>query len=141
MYKQRKAKPYYIDANNVKKTTFNVRGVAGVYMIYKNGSLRYVGYSGNNLYRTLYRHFQDWSKSKQQRVVYDPDKVQVRVIYCKRQVQAYKLETALILKYSPPDNPKKYEEYEPDESELKVLAEYNDETAQPIVQFKGDIPF
>jgi len=139
MYKQRKAPPYYYN-NGVKHTTFNIRNVPGVYMIYKDSELVYVGYSGNNLYRTMYRHFQDWSKSKQYRAIYS-ENVLVRVVYTKTAAQANNLETALIIKYDPPGNKNTYPGFETDAKEDKALEIYLDEETQPIAQFKEDLPF
>lgn len=139
MYKQRKAPPYYYK-NGVKHTTFNIRNVPGVYMIYKSDELVYVGYSGNNLYRTMYRHFQDWSKSKQYRATYN-ENVLIRVVYTKTAAQANNLETALIIKYKPKDNGNVYIDFETDEKENKALEIYLDEETQPIVEFKEDLPF
>jgi hypothetical protein len=139
MYKQRKAPPYYYK-NGVKHTTFNVRNVAGVYMIYKDEVLHYVGYSGNNLYRTMYRHFQDWSKSKQYRAIYN-DKVLIRVIYTKTAEQAHNLETALIIKYAPAGNENQYFDFETEPKEDRALQDYLDTESSPIVEFKEEIPF
>lgn len=139
MYKQRKAPPYYYN-NGVKHTTFNIRNVPGVYMIYKSDELVYVGYSGNNLYRTMYRHFQDWSKSKQYRAIYN-ENVLIRVVYTKTAAQANNLETALIIKYKPKDNGNVYIDFDTDEKENKALEIYLDEETQPIVEFREDLPF
>ena len=38
--------------------TFAARKRPGVYLIYKKGVLSYVGYSGTDVYKTMYRHFQ-----------------------------------------------------------------------------------
>lgn len=140
LYKQRKAKPYKI-INGVKKTTFNIRNVPGVYLIYENDFLVYVGYSESNLYKTMYRHFQDWSTSKQYRAIYNPDKVLIRVIYTKTGGKAKKLETALIIKYKPRDNANLYLNFEADEKEEKVFKEYLDENTEPIAEYKSDLPF
>lgn len=140
LYKQRKAKPYKI-INGVKKTTFNIRNVPGVYLIYENDFLVYVGYSQSNLYKTMYRHFQSWKTSKQYRAVYDADKILVRVIYTKTGTKAKKLETALIIKYKPRDNANIYNLFETDEKEEKVFAEYINEAIEPIAEYKQDLPF
>jgi excinuclease UvrABC nuclease subunit len=141
MYKQRKAYPYKL-INGVKHTTFNIRGVAGVYLIYDvydKDLILYVGYSGNNLYRTMYHHFNNWN-SKQYRAVYS-DKHQVRVVYCKTAAQAHNLETALIIKYNPIGNKNFYKDMETEPKEDIALMEYLDEETQPIAEYKGDIEF
>ena len=140
MYKQRLTSPYS-DENGKRKTVFNIRNRPGVYMIYKGGRLRYVGYSETDLYKTMYRHFQSWNDRRQIRVTYDPDKVKVRVIYCRDGIQADRLEKALILKHKPIDNPNKYTLFEADKEEKKVLREFIQEPTQPIAQYEGDLPF
>ena len=139
MYKQRKAYPYKL-INGVKHTTFNIRGVAGVYLIYDNEELVYVGYSGNNLYRTLYHHFTQWNDNKQYRAIYSEKHV-VRVVYCKTAAQAANLEKALIIKFQPRDNEQKYSEYTTEPKEDRALVEFLDSDVQPIVEYKGDIEF
>lgn len=57
IYKQRRSKPYRENG----KTTFNIQNRPGVYMIYKDDVLKYIGYGGKNVYKTLYRHFQKWN--------------------------------------------------------------------------------
>ena len=39
---------------------------SGIYIIKQNGKIVYVGQSGYNLYKTMYRHFQSWD-SRQKR--------------------------------------------------------------------------
>lgn len=106
MIKSRKNSPYK------DGKPFYTAKQAGVYLIYKAGELVYIGYSQNNLYRTLYRHFQSWNDPTQQRITYNPNdtSIKVRVIYTPPS-KAQKLERALILKYQPKDNPSKYELY------------------------------
>lgn len=100
-------KPY--DTNG--KTTFaDAKNKSGVYLIKENGKIVYVGYSGNNLYRTLYRHFQNWNHTGQEVVSYKSrltrNSYLVRVVYCTSS-QAAKLESALIIKHQPRDNKNK----------------------------------
>ena len=111
---------------------------SGVYLIFKNNFLRYVGYSGYNVYKTLYRHFQSWNDPNQIRSVYSPNdqQIKVRVIYCNNS-KAKKLESALIIKYQPIDNPDKLSNLIIDKNEKKVLIELDDE----FVTFNGDLPF
>lgn len=83
---------------------------AGTYVIRsrKTGRVIYVGYSANNLKRTLYRHFQRWNDPKQpNRYTYDPRFYDI-TIYKVNSRTAPKLEKALIKKYNPPDNKFKY---------------------------------
>jgi excinuclease UvrABC nuclease subunit len=111
MKKTRWRAPY----NKQGKTNFPERERPGVYLI-KNlpeNEIVYVGYSGNNLYRTMYRHFQQWSHSEQPVVTYANKNLAdyvCRVIYCTPK-QAATLEEMLILKHKPKDNPQKLDFY------------------------------
>lgn len=119
MIKTRAKKPYSEDG----KTNFPARNKSGVYLIYKAGKLRYVGQSGYDVYKTMYRHFQDWNDKKQTRIFYKQLKdISVRVIYCSP-AQAKTLERAIILKYKPTDNPDKLELFSLSKNEQKALAE------------------
>lgn len=110
----------------------------GVYLIYKNGSLVYVGYSSYNVYKTLYRHFQRWNDPTQVRITYNPNdqNIKVRVIYTTA-LRAKKLEKALILKYQPKNNPDKYENYILDKNSEKELTRAEDE----FTVINEDLPF
>ena len=86
----------------------------GVYIIKIDGKIAYIGMSGYNLYKTLYRHFQSWNDKTQKRISYvdllnSKSKILVRIIYTNTVSQAANLERALILKYKPTDNPDKLE--------------------------------
>lgn len=113
-------KPYKEDGS----TTFPARHLPGVYLIYKGGTflgepvLRYVGYGARDVYKALYRNFQEWNDKQAsrgergERITYaTPGAYRVRVIYCRTASQARELEKALILKHQPPDNPDKLEGY------------------------------
>lgn len=111
MKKTRWKAPY----NNQGKTNFPDRERPGVYLIKEkaSGKIVYIGYSGNNLYRTMYRHFQQWNHSDQPVISYankGPENYLCRVIYCTAK-QAVTLEELLILKYEPRDNPQKLDFY------------------------------
>ena len=107
--KKTKLLPPYIEGT--RKTTFNQRNKAGVYIIFKEGNVRYVGMSQTDVYKSLYRHFQDWNDKTQERVVYTYLKgIKCRVIYCTA-AQALRLERALILTMKPTDNPNKFLQY------------------------------
>ncbi len=139
LYKQKLAPPY----NSKGKTTFNVRNSPGVYMIYKNSDLRYVGFSAKDVYKALYRHFQSWEDKRQVRVTYERlAGIKVRVIYCNNSINADRLEKALIIKYKPSDNPNQYWlDYQADEKEKQILSDYIDEPQSDIIQYKKDLPF
>lgn len=101
LIKTRLEKPYKDDN---KTTNFPLRNKPGVYMIYKNDVLRYIGFSGVDLYRTMYHHFQNWPDRNQYRATYSRENCKVRVIYTNNARQAVNLEIALIHKHNPKDN-------------------------------------
>lgn len=117
---------------------FYTAQLPGVYVIYKNEKIVYVGFSGYNVYKTLYRHFQQWNDPTQTRVIYNKNdnRIKVRVIYCSP-TKAKKLESALILKYKPKDNPEKYDNLIMDSKEKKVLDQVNEE----FITYNNDLPF
>lgn len=105
-----KWKPPYDKAG---KTNFPDRKKSGVYLIKQkdSGVIVYVGFSGSDLYKTMYRHFQKWDHPSQPVVTYvnkDRNNYLVRVVYCTPK-QAAALEELLIVKYKPTDNPQKLE--------------------------------
>lgn len=108
-------------------TSFPLRKQPGVYLIYRvkdtgygtDKELRYVGFSRTDVYKALYRHFQQWNDRqadagmREPRVVYKVrGTVKVRVVYCRTATQAAELEKALIIKHRPSDNPDKLDLYE-----------------------------
>lgn len=111
--------PYKPDGS----TSFPARQKRGVYLIYRvpfigEPRLRYVGYSGVDVYKALYRHFQTWNDKqaargeRPERITYSPPgSYRVRVIYTRKKSEAAELERALIIKHQPPDNPDKLELY------------------------------
>lgn len=122
--KRTKLKPPYNDDGS---TAFPARNVPGVYLIYKERpgllnterELRYVGYSAKDVYKALYRHFQEWNDrqaalgQRGERTTYKLlAGIKVRVVYCENGKQARELERALIIHHRPKDNPDKLELYE-----------------------------
>lgn len=73
----------------------------GVYFIRDKQSqkIKYVGFSGNNLYRTIYRHFQKWEDG-QYRATFNKNSksYQLQIIFCSPK-QAQRLEEYFIKKY------------------------------------------
>lgn len=112
---------------------------SGVYLIKENGSLVYVGYSGTNIYRTMYRHFQRWNHRQQEVVTYHhlmkENRYTVRLIYCTIK-QAAALEKALIIKHRPRDNENKYRNYELTFYDKQTVETYNNTESEIFV-----IPF
>lgn len=105
------------------KTTFEeTRTRSGVYFIKdESGKLVYVGMSGSDLYRTLYRHFQKWRHPFQSVTTYrgrDLSRFRVRVILCSP-TRAARLETHFLLKHNPPDNIEKIADLSGDKATAK----------------------
>lgn len=133
--KRTRALPPYTDKG---RTTFPVRNVPGVYLIYKAGTLRYVGYGSADVYKALYRHFQTWNDPRKERVTYvQLHDVRVRVIYCKSGRKAAELERALIVKYRPQDNPDKLRQHSLDRA-LSALAKEAEEAG---LTYNEEAPF
>lgn len=79
---------------------------SGVYLIRNKTTkeLLYVGMSKSSIYSALYRHFQDWSMSKQYRVWYmNRCDFEVRCIVVNRSRVGY-VEKRLIAYFNPKDN-------------------------------------
>lgn len=124
IYKQEKEFPYTI-VKGKRKTVFNIKNVPGVYMIYKGKKLLYVGFSGSNLYKTMYRHFQVWNDKQQQRIKFKKSGYKVRIIFCTA-AQAQRLETYLIQKLKPKFNKLQYQaDFEQAKSGGEVEKFYN----------------
>ena len=125
------------------KPFFKKRNKPGVYLIYNyQGELLYVGYSGYDLYKTMYRHFQNWNDKKQIRVTYNPDNVQVRVIYTNSPKQANDLETALIIKKMPKDNPMKlWLNNTTDAKEDKIYKEFEEAPTMKSEEYRAAVNY
>lgn len=134
MKKSRKHNPY-----KAGKPFFKTRKRPGVYIIYKNDVPVYVGYSGTDVYKTMYRHFQQWTDRRQVRITYvkNDERIKVRVIYCNTPQQATRLEYGLILKLQPKDNPRQYlpTDYQAPEVQREI------QQAETIYTFTGADPF
>ena len=104
---------------------------SGVYLIYNSqGTLVYVGMSATQLEKTILRHFQQWVDPKQVRVSYANIKgakqtYSVRIILCST-TRALALESALILKYKPKDNPSKLALLQPTKTMVTAFNEFKD---------------
>lgn len=121
----------------INNKPFYTSNKPGVYLIKENNQIVYVGYSGYNLYKTMYRHFQSWD-SPQYRAVYSKNNnnIKVRVLYCLPS-QAKKLEQALIQKYMPRDNQNKIYKYGYSKNEKKLIKNFDNEE---LISNK-DLPF
>jgi len=112
--------------NDKGKPTFKKRNVKGVYIIRKKKVILYIGYSGVDLYKTMYRHFQDWNDYSQVRVEYkNIGNLKVDIILTSTKLEASRLEKALIIKYKPKDNPDQYWiNFDVDQNEQEIYKEY-----------------
>ena len=83
----------------------------GVYKIFENNKLIYIGFSTHSLYHTILRHFNEWNDSKQEkrinyksRVAGNSYQVQVELMQDKPDAQIEQREAALIIRHKPRDN-------------------------------------
>jgi len=108
MIKTKFKQPY----NAAGNTTLLKDYKTGVYIIKENGKVVYIGVSLRNIYKTLYRHFENWNHANQDVTCYDIDskKYTYRVVFC-TESQAHVLEKILIKKLKPRDNRHKHESY------------------------------
>ncbi|MDR1552567.1 MAG: GIY-YIG nuclease family protein [Prevotellaceae bacterium] len=115
--------PYQKDGKATFRESLNR---TGVYIIKENEKIVYIGYSGYNLYKTMYRHFQSWNHKFQDVVSYkstlNRKKYTVRIVYCTKK-QAYVLEKKLIQKYKPRDNELKYKDIFSENRKVEKYAE------------------
>ena len=120
--KYKNIKPY----NEKGKPTFKKRNVKGVYIIRNKKDILYIGYSGTDLYKTMYRHFQKWNDKSQIRIEYNnTNNLKIDIILTSTKLQASRLEKALIIKYKPKDNPEQYWlNFDTDDKEQEIYKEY-----------------
>ncbi len=93
--------------NKSGKTTFpeSIKK-SGVYLIKENNRIVYIGCSRKNLYKTVYRHFENWNHPDQDVISFNVNgkkKYTFSAIYCSV-LQAQTLEKVLINKLKPRDN-------------------------------------
>jgi hypothetical protein len=111
-------KVYKVIPKNGKRGKTNLKalqGKKGLYKIFENKKLVYIGKSYTNLYRTVLRHFQAWNDSAQlRRISYVNNLDSKEYTYSieltpkATELQLMKKELALIIKYNPIDNKKDY---------------------------------
>ena len=121
MLRTRLVEPYTATGRAV----FPERARPGVYLIFRAGVLRYVGYSRSDVYKALYRHFQRWSDGSRPypRATYPKaNGTKVRVIYTTNPGQASRLERALIVRFRPLDNPSQLSTFDLSEQDRNELA-------------------
>lgn len=102
---------------NINSLFWNKKQI-GVYFLKEGEQIIYVGYSGSQLCKTIYRHFQTWNDSQQERFVYDPQKIKVRIIFLNDKKRAEVLEKYLVKKLKPRDNKQKFENEELNKKEI-----------------------
>lgn len=106
-------KPYIVIKGKRRATLpFITKAECGVYIIRSKRSRKilYVGHSGKQLYKTLYRHFQDWSSSSQYRTTYKrPAEYEIMVITTRACLNAYMIEQFYHHKLKPRDGLRKLE--------------------------------
>jgi excinuclease UvrABC nuclease subunit len=120
-----KARPPYLA--NGKTALPNVVNKSGVYIIKENAKIVYVGYSGSNIYKTMYRHFQKWNHTGQSVVTYEAwlktRKYTIQVTLCPP-ARAEKLERALVKKHNPRDNENKYTQYQLKLTDIELVNDF-----------------
>lgn len=134
------AAPYLATGRTAFRNTLNK---SGVYEIKENGRIVYIGFSGVNLYKTLYRHFEAWTHKTQKVVSYAGRRKRytIRVTLCSPR-DAYALEAALIKKHKPRDNEEDYRQYKLTLSDLAVKARFEKAKARHSVgKTTEDAPF
>lgn len=118
-----KSQPPY---NKDGKTNFRyTAGKSGVYLIYRDGKLVYIGSSKSDVYKTMYRHFQAWNDPTQVRVTFQKQlnrrKFLCRVVLATPR-QSERLERALIVKHKPQYNTLKYLLFSESTEEKKAVS-------------------
>ncbi len=101
-----------------------IRTCCGVYLIRSKRSKKvvYVGHSKSSIYKTLYRHFQDWDDPTQYRATYPKRYYEVALIPTKKD-RVEKLERFLVSKLEPKDAKVTYDDYSPKKKTREKLKE------------------
>ena len=110
--------PYTPEGKKNINSLFWDKKQIGVYFIKEGDQIIYVGYSGSQLCKTIYRHFQSWNDKQQERYIY-PHSCKVRVIFLNSAKRAAELEKYLVKKLRPRDNKNKYDQIELNYTEVK----------------------
>lgn len=133
LYRSKWFKPY-VKGKSILPTKYYNK--AGAYIIRSKKTKRpvYVGYSSNNLKRTLYRHFQTHNDDKQERFVYDPYKYEVKIFRTGSKT-ANRLEKYLIDKLKPKNNKDKYERLKKDNEPYIYKDYFNSYTVEEELPF------
>jgi hypothetical protein len=112
----------------------------GVYLIRSKRSKEvvYVGHSKSSVYKTLFRHFQDWDDPTQYRATYPKRKYEVALISTKKH-RVEKLERFLIARMKPRDAKIEYEDFDPRPgTRRKIKSDIEEAEADNILPGKAD---
>jgi hypothetical protein len=99
-----------------KTNISNLRQKTGIYFIYEDENLVYVGMSTSDIYRTILRHFQEWNDSKQEKRISYKNKRHRYTYHCsfiliEDEATVRNAELSYILTEKPRDNREKYSQY------------------------------
>jgi excinuclease UvrABC nuclease subunit len=100
----------YINNKTTKRFSYKK---PGIYLIRNKITkvITYIGMSKSNVYKALYRHFENW-KDEHYRVVYlDWHNFEIWVILCDYSELAINTERRLIKRFKPADNREFYEDW------------------------------
>lgn len=132
------------------KPTFKIRNKSGAYLIYKDGKVVYVGYSSVDVYKTMYRHFQQWNATQNVVSFYGEflENFRCKIIFCTPK-QAVALEYYFINKYMPDLNihvPNIYKDRSYKEKTVKTLFNIYAEDVKDMYKgsqnnIEDDVPF
>ena len=144
-------KSRFFDSHTKGKPTLSHKKYAnatGVYFIRskRTGKIDYIGSSAGSLYKTIYRHFQQWTDRQRSgkqfdRTTYAPGNWEICVILTTTGSQALRVEKYFIQKLQPAGNPIKYEQLQLSLNDSKEIAQAW-ESAGPIYKTEiEDAPF
>ena len=110
-------KSRFFDSHTKGKPTVShdkFKAASGVYFIrsIRTKEIVYVGSSAGNLYKTIYRHFQEWNDRSREknfdRTTYSKTAYEIALIITASGPQALRIEKYFIRKLQPKGNPIKY---------------------------------
>lgn len=135
----RKFVPPYVDG--IPHPDLSIfKKAAGVYIIAnQQGDVVYVGFSGYNVHKTMFRHFQSWVDHRQKRATYPREGYLVRILSaCEK--RAYLYEILLIRGLDPKDNDLKFKDYQARVEEVRVMERSISEDPE-LGEYVPDLPF
>lgn len=124
-------KSRFFDSHTKGKPTLShskYANATGVYFIRskRTGIIDYVGSSAGSLYKTIYRHFQQWTDRQRNgkqfdRTTYAVNNWEICIILTQTGQQAFRIEKYFIKKLQPKGNPVKYEQLQLSLSETSQI--------------------